>query len=198
METIVCGAVQKQIFEGLSGREWHSTQDLSQIVGCSKAHAHQTLKRYQEEVDGLECREGAGYQGANLYRLTSENGGLEILTEREKELQKPCTFVTVEGYVRARSYLDGEWDEIPIHRLVAIAEYGTGAVAGRHVHHKNGIPWDNRPSNLDVRTSKEHLRSHWHGEPLEDRLSEASDREVIDALEKSGYAQLAAELAKES
>jgi len=29
-----------------------------------------------------------------------------------------------------------------------VAEYGTEAVAGRDVHHINGIGWDNRPENI--------------------------------------------------
>ena len=48
-----------------------------------------------------------------------------------------------------------------IHRLVAIGEFGLEAVTGKVVHHKNGIPWDNRPSNLElIESQAEHARRH--------------------------------------
>lgn len=59
-----------------------------------------------------------------------------------------------------------EWDigrDLPKqyeHRLVAIVEHGLDAVAGKVVHHKNEIPWDNRPSNLQLMTNEEHVRHH--------------------------------------
>jgi hypothetical protein len=47
-----------------------------------------------------------------------------------------------------------------VHRLLAIAEYGTDPVAGNHVHHKNGIKWDNRPTNIEPVNHSEHARKH--------------------------------------
>ena len=49
---------------------------------------------------------------------------------------------------------------IYVHRLQAVAEYGVDAVAGMHVHHKNGIKWDNRPENLELLTNSEHQQTH--------------------------------------
>lgn len=60
---------------------------------------------------------------------------------------------------------DVEGDSIEsarIHRLLAVALYGVDAVAGKHVHHKNGIPWDNRPENLELVDPVEHARIHLH------------------------------------
>lgn len=47
-----------------------------------------------------------------------------------------------------------------VHRLLAVAEYGTDRVANNDVHHKNGIPWDNRPGNIEVLSKEEHARLH--------------------------------------
>lgn len=47
-----------------------------------------------------------------------------------------------------------------VHRLLAIAEHGTEAVAGMDVHHQNHIPWDNRPENLELLSKEEHGKLH--------------------------------------
>jgi len=33
-------------------------------------------------------------------------------------------------------------------------------VKDKHVHHKNGIPWDNRPENLEAMSRQEHRTIH--------------------------------------
>lgn len=49
---------------------------------------------------------------------------------------------------------------VMVHRLIAVAEHGLGALEGHHVHHKNGVPWDNRHENLELVTPREHNRKH--------------------------------------
>lgn len=53
-----------------------------------------------------------------------------------------------------------EDETVYVHRLVAVSEYGFDAVAGNDVHHKNDIPWDNRPENLELMTHGEHSIHH--------------------------------------
>jgi hypothetical protein len=52
------------------------------------------------------------------------------------------------GYSVISHHHKGEEYRIPVHRLVAVAEYGIGEVRGKHVHHKNKHGTDNRPENL--------------------------------------------------
>jgi len=66
-----------------------------------------------------------------------------------------------EGYIRVDDRNLGESDQFMLHRLVAVAEYGFEKVLNKEVHHKNGIPWDNRPSNLDLLTASEHAKMHY-------------------------------------
>lgn len=61
------------------------------------------------------------------------------------------------GYMRW-NYSDQEGNKasVFVHRLLAVAEYGFEAVVGNDVHHKNGIQWDNRPSNIELLDHAEH------------------------------------------
>jgi len=64
------------------------------------------------------------------------------------------------GYEEFRSGMDNNPKTIKHHRLLAVAEYGFKSIKGMHVHHKNGIKWDNRPENIELLTPREHLQRH--------------------------------------
>jgi len=65
------------------------------------------------------------------------------------------------GYETIKHSVDGTTKQYKIHRLVAMAEYGIDEVMDKRVHHKNGVPWDNRPENLElVNNQKEHAQRH--------------------------------------
>jgi predicted XRE-type DNA-binding protein len=71
------------------------------------------------------------------------------------------------GYHVWRSRENGREIAVGIHRLLAVAE---GAdpyeifTGGTHVHHKNSIPWDNRPDNIEPLDAKKHISQHNRGE----------------------------------
>lgn len=68
---------------------------------------------------------------------------------------------SVLGYERWQDKLPPSKDKmVKVHRLAAVAWFGFDAVADNHVHHKNGIPWDNREENLEVLTPSEHQKLH--------------------------------------
>jgi len=64
------------------------------------------------------------------------------------------------GYEYIQNSVLGETVQFRLHRLVAMAEYGIERVADGVVHHKNNIPWDNRPKNLEVLEDTEHRSLH--------------------------------------
>jgi len=81
------------------------------------------------------------------------------------------------GYERWRSYelrpstaTDGKEDVyVAHHRLLAVVEWYPSTMPleailrdldGKDVHHRNGIKWDNRPSNLEPIDHSEHAKLH--------------------------------------
>ncbi len=64
------------------------------------------------------------------------------------------------GYECWRHMIDGKNHYVAVHRLAAVAEYGFDEVAGKDIHHRNAIKWDNRPQNLVPEDKVEHCRDH--------------------------------------
>lgn len=64
--------------------------------------------------------------------------------------------------IQTRKYemVEDDGDEFPLHRLIAVAEYGFDAVAGNDIHHKSGVGWDNRPANIEPIDPAEHVALH--------------------------------------
>ena len=73
------------------------------------------------------------------------------------------------------------------HRLLAVAEYGFEAVVDKQVHHKNGIPWDNRPDNIEPISQRDHIRKHWHPNDVYQTVVDADRGQLVRALETAGY-----------
>jgi DNA-binding CsgD family transcriptional regulator len=65
-----------------------------------------------------------------------------------------------DGHVNWRIPVNNKARRVAVHRLLAVAEYGFEPVKGKRVHHKNGIPWDNRHDNIEILTRKEHKKAH--------------------------------------
>jgi hypothetical protein len=80
-----------------------------------------------------------------------------------------------------RVKVDGVPKRVYNHRLLAVALWGFDAVADKEIHHKNGIPWDNRPSNLSLVSSSEHQRIEWGA----DWSGDWRDEELLRELYKS-------------
>lgn len=90
--------------------------------------------------------------------------GIKPRTVSDYASRRPAGFSTGRrGYERWSCNTENHSGSLPVHRLLAIAE---GADPHKifsgdyHVHHENGIRWDNRPSNIEVLPSKEHLSLH--------------------------------------
>ena len=65
------------------------------------------------------------------------------------------------GYVRVYCPMHpsaNTWGYVYEHRLIMEGVLGRHLGKQEHVHHKNGKRWDNRPENLEVLTSSEHMK----------------------------------------
>lgn len=85
------------------------------------------------------------------------------IEKRTPDNQKPPNYRTDStGYECWSTDHDGESMYVYVHRLLAVSEYGLESVADRHIHHKNGVPWDNRPENIEPVSPEEHAKEHHH------------------------------------
>lgn len=64
------------------------------------------------------------------------------------------------GYEEWYSNEGGKRHHIRVHRLLAVAEYGFDTTVENVVHHRNGLKWDNRPSNIELQSPTQHGITH--------------------------------------
>lgn len=149
----------------ICGREFDTERGLS----VHNTSAHQKDKPYTDadRLRQLYWDEGLSMEKV-ARRLDTQKDRVEywmdvhgIDTRRAYAEQDFASLrVDKDGYALWREYYDGEYNRVAVHRLAAVAEYGFSAVVGRDVHHKNGIQFDNRPSNLEPMDPSEHRRHH--------------------------------------
>lgn len=135
------------LLEELYWEEGLSERKIADELGCHRS----TIRRWMDDYD------------------IDRRGRIEALRAIHAGF-----YTTTTGYEQWQAS-DGreDVDVFGVHRLLAIAEFGTDAVAGSHIHHKNGIPWDNRVGNLEVLTPSEHNATHhdqrWGDSPWRDK-----------------------------
>ena len=125
-------------------------------------------------------------RGAIGYQM--DKHGIETRSVGSREGERRVTYATYSmegsGYFAWYSRDPDKQRSMKVHRLVAIAEHGADAVAGNHVHHKNEIPWDNRPSNLELKSPKDHHSHHSTGESHPgSKLTESDVKDILSRLE---------------
>lgn len=67
-------------------------------------------------------------------------------------------------------------NNVSVHQLLAIAEGEDPAKVFSNgdyqIHHKNGVPWDNRPENIELMTEAEHMEVHGRTAGITEELVE--------------------------
>jgi len=87
------------------------------------------------------------------------------IDRRMSPAERPPQYkVDENGYeiIRTEIYDSGDryQPKVPVHRLVAVAEYGMDPLSDKVVHHENNIPFDNRPENLQLMDRCQHSILH--------------------------------------
>lgn len=140
-------------------KPWHDRETLEELYVEKELSCNEIAERFP--VTGRTINEWVRRVGIET-RSASE---AKIIAGRRYHLP---TFETYSnGYERCETFYRDERSVVFIHRLLAVAEYGFEAVKGKHVHHKNGIPWDNRPENIEILTPSEHATHHYEAGDVE-------------------------------
>ncbi|MFC6765474.1 HNH endonuclease [Natrinema soli] len=141
---------------------WRSEQTLRDLY-----HGDRLSQR--EIADKLGCGRGTVHRWMDRHGIDTRNkmNGVEECNRN----QVPHFGHHTKGYEMWQSQHEYEMQKVLVHRLVAVAEFGFEAVCDNDVHHKNGIPWDNRHDNLEVMSHGSHMSLHKSGEWSEDVLS---------------------------
>jgi len=125
---------------------------------------------HEKEMSGPEIADKMGCSVSPIYRRIEDT---RSISEANKiwAWKLPLNIETSrDGYERFQTKVHGENQSFAHHRLIAVAKHGFEALSGNIVHHKNGVPWDNRPENLALMPQSEHVREHFEQIPVNDKL----------------------------
>ncbi|AGM11847.1 HNH endonuclease [Haloarcula californiae tailed virus 2] len=139
---------------------------------------------YHEQ--GLEQQEIAQEYGVHQSTVSRWMDRHDVQARHQRETH--ATVPSLRQHRRGYEFWEHCGEYVYVHRLLAVAEYGLEVVAGQHVHHVNGVPWDNRPENLEVLKPGTHHARHrgTEGAPWHDRERLAEVIKQEDTLREVG------------
>ena len=126
---------------------------------CTPWRDKSTLDYYYRQKD-LSLRETANVLGCSttpIREWLQKHGMSTAVSDKDKP---PHYRVGNQGYPRWETKTKDGRHNVSVHRLLAVCEFGFDAVCGKHVHHKNGHRWDNRPENLQLMSDSRHGKHH--------------------------------------
>jgi len=138
---------------------------------------------HREEMEVSEIAEELGCTRTTIYNW------LERHDIEKRDQTYPWIFQREDtGYEVIRHTVDGEEKSVQLHRLVALLDNDISDLVGKHVHHKNGIAWDNRPENLEVLSPSDHRDEHLN---LDSNNTPWRDENVLREFAENGLSTVA-------
>jgi DNA-binding XRE family transcriptional regulator len=165
----------KDVIAEMRGRKAMDISEIADELGTSRQTIHkwvdrfdiepyyrdpETLKRlhYEEEMTYPEMAEHLHCSRDTIAREMKKHDlgrGRGSMTKRTNYAHY---YICSEGYEK--------WVDtvtrgcVPVHRLLAVSEFGVEAVKDMHVHHINHHKLDNRPENISLMEPGEHRAYH--------------------------------------
>lgn len=143
----------------MGSEPWHDANLLRELY-------HDKEMSDQEIANELDCGRATVSKWMRKHDIERRDRS-EAISKGKIKNSEVGRYLDGDGYYRATSRFQSDNSSVLIHRLLAISEFGFGAVCGSEVHHINGLSWDNRPSNISLKTPSEHSKHH-----ADDRWSE--------------------------
>jgi len=139
------------------GTEWKDAERLERL--------------YWDE--GLTLEEIGNELGCSASTVAGWMERFNIDREKIPEEKPPLHRWNRQGYEEVKTKVDGTSYSVRIHRLIAVAhgmlEPSEFRESEIHIHHKNGVRWDNRPDNLERKTKSEHHTHHYKERETNDK-----------------------------
>jgi len=164
--------------------------EIADVLGCKKSTVSKWLKKneiktrsnhldsdhplkdekflkkeyVEKQKSAIKIADMCGVGTTTVYNHMKSHGIERRSISKAKKIhatKTPAPFSTNKyGYEYWKTNSCGELGIVPVHRLLAVSEWGIEAVKGKVIHHKNRVPWDNRVQNLMPVTVGEHNRIH--------------------------------------
>jgi len=173
----------------LSVRKVKPKNDLSyKNDGVLRYLYHEKGMSGSQVADRLNCGTQTVFRWMEKFGIERQD---KIEAIKEHKTKNYATYrMNESGHYAWIAAHDGKNEKMYVARLLAICEYGADAVIGKHVHHKNGIPWDNRAENIELLTPAEHKSHHTKGElHPNSKLTEQDARQIKSMYENTGKTQ---------
>lgn len=151
-------------------REKHGIESKDHSRAVELGHYDGVKWRDEETLREMYCEEGLSFrQIADEFDVPHSTIQRRIeksdIETRPKNQPIPRDELGLQFAIQTNGYAYVKEDfrknrSVALHRLLAVAEYGFDSIKDMHIHHKNGVTWDNRAGNIEVVEPEDHPVKH--------------------------------------